>query len=90
MVMNTRIRIAELKARLSECLRAVRKGHRFTVTDRETPVADLVPHREDRSPLVVRGPLGKFASPAGVPLPPAVRLDIDVVDVLMDDRQPHR
>ena len=33
------VRIAELKARLSEYLRAVRRGETIAVLDRETPVA---------------------------------------------------
>ena len=36
--------IAELKARLSEHLRAVRKGRTVTVLDRDTPVARIVPY----------------------------------------------
>jgi prevent-host-death family protein len=37
------LRIAELKARLSHYLRAVRAGRSLTVYDRDTPVARLVP-----------------------------------------------
>jgi prevent-host-death family protein len=44
-------RIAELKARLSEYLRAVRRGETIGVLDRETPVAQIVPIR-DRKPQV--------------------------------------
>ena len=35
--------IADLKARLSEHLKAVRKGGTITVLDRNTPVAQIVP-----------------------------------------------
>jgi antitoxin (DNA-binding transcriptional repressor) of toxin-antitoxin stability system len=35
------LRIAELKARLSEHLRTVRNGGTLTVLDRETPIARL-------------------------------------------------
>jgi prevent-host-death family protein len=38
------VRIAELKARLSEHLRSVRKGRTLTVLDRDTPVARIVPY----------------------------------------------
>ena len=63
--------IADLKARLSEHLRSVRKGRRLTVVDRSTPIAELVPIQEDaleirpasRSPS--RLPLGKPVLPAG-------------------------
>jgi antitoxin (DNA-binding transcriptional repressor) of toxin-antitoxin stability system len=38
------VRIAELKARLSEHLRSVRNGVTLTVLDRETPIARIVPY----------------------------------------------
>ena len=38
------VRIADLKARLSEHLRAVRNGSTVTVFDRDTPVARIVPY----------------------------------------------
>lgn len=37
------VRIADLKARLSEHLRSVRNGGTVTVFDRDTPVARIVP-----------------------------------------------
>ena len=37
------VRIADLKARLSEHLRSVRNGGTVTVLDRDTPVAQIVP-----------------------------------------------
>lgn len=37
------VRIADLKARLSEHLRCVRNGGTLTVLDRDTPVARIVP-----------------------------------------------
>jgi len=43
---------ADLKAHLSEYLRAVRKGRTLTVLDRDRPVARLVP--VDAGPLEVR------------------------------------
>lgn len=38
------VRIADLKARLSEHLRSVRNGATLTVLDRNTPVAQIVPY----------------------------------------------
>jgi prevent-host-death family protein len=38
-----RVRIADLKARLSEHLRSVRNGGTVTVLDRDTPIARIVP-----------------------------------------------
>lgn len=37
------VRIADLKARLSEHLRSVRNGNTLTVLDRDTPVARIIP-----------------------------------------------
>jgi prevent-host-death family protein len=37
------VRIADLKARLSEHLRSVRNGGTVTVLDRDTPVARIIP-----------------------------------------------
>src|SRR5437763_5976372 len=56
------VRIAELKSRLSEYLRAVRNGETIAVLDRETPVAQIVPVRE-RVALRIRKPA------AGTPPP---------------------
>jgi prevent-host-death family protein len=39
----SKVRIADLKARLSEHLRSVRNGGTVTVLDRDTPVARIVP-----------------------------------------------
>ena len=80
------VRIAELKARLSEYLRAVRGGETIAVLDRETPIAHIVPVR-DRPRLTIRKP------PPGTPplhkikVPKGPKLDFDVVDLLLEERQ---
>jgi len=83
------VRIAELKARLSEYLRAVRRGETIAVLDRETPVAQIVPVR-DRTALRVRKPAPGARRPNQIPLPKPLKLDIDVVQLLLEERQPHR
>ena len=83
------VRIAELKARLSEYLRAVRRGETIAVLDRETPVAQIVPVR-DRTALRVRKPAPGAPRPNQVPLPKPLNVDIDVVQLLLEERQPHR
>src|SRR5438067_355055 len=60
------VRIAELKARLSEYLRAVRRGETIAVLDRETPVAQIVPVR-DRTALRIRKPAPGTRFGGGVP-----------------------
>lgn len=83
------VRIAELKARLSEYLRAVRRGETIAVLDRDTPVAQIVPVR-DRSALRVRKPAPGAPPPNRVPLPKPLKLNVDVVQLLLEERQPHR
>ncbi len=83
------VRIAELKARLSEYLRAVRRGETIAVLDRETLVAQIVPVR-DRLALRIRKPAPGTPAPNRVPLPKSANLDVDVVQLLLDERQGHR
>ena len=83
------VRIAELKARLSEYLRAVRRGETIAVLDRETPVAQIVPIR-DRAVLRVRKPAPGTAPPNRVALPKPIKLKIDIVQLLLEERQRHR
>ena len=40
----SRVKVAELKAKLSGYLRQVKQGETVTVYDRSTPIADIVPH----------------------------------------------
>ena len=85
----TEVRIAELKARLSQYLRAVRRGETVAVLDRDTPVAQIVPVRE-RTALRIRKPAPGTPRPNQVPLGKALRLDLDPVQLLLEERQPHR
>lgn len=84
------VRIADLKARLSEHLRAVRAGRSLIVLDRETPIARLVPYEGPRQPLTVRAPRRGAPTLARVPLPPPLRTKVDVVALLAEERQSHR
>jgi prevent-host-death family protein len=84
-----KVRIAALKARLSEHLRAVRRGEPIVVLDRETPVAQIVPVR-DRSALRLRVPPPGAPPPNRVPLPKPADLDVDVVALLLEERLGHR
>ena len=83
------VRIAELKSRLSEYLRAVRNGETIAVLDRETPVAQIVPVRQ-RVSLRIRKPASGSPPPSRVKLPKPLKLYIDIVDLLLEERQSHR
>jgi prevent-host-death family protein len=82
--------IADLKARLSEYVRGVRSGASWTVMDRETPVARLVPYSPSGEPLQIRKPVRRSPSLQSVPLPPPLKSKIDVVVVLLEERQGER
>ena len=84
------VRIADLKARLSEYLRAVRRGRTLTVLDRDRPVARIVPCDTERRPLTVRSPRPGAVRLARVSLPPALRVKVDVLALLAEERQHER
>jgi len=90
LVVMKRVKIAALKARLSEHLRQVRRGESYTVMDRETPVARLLPYGAEAEPLRVRKPLRRVPSLQDVRLPPPLKLDIDAVALLLEERQVER
>ena len=82
----TRVGIAELKARLSEHLRKVRQGETVTVLDRQTPIARIVPYGGGHGLLRIRNPAAGSPPPARVPLPAVPAVDVDVVELLLQDR----
>lgn len=83
------VQVAELKAKLSEYLRRVRRGHSLTVLHRDQPIARLIPY-ERTEPLSSRKPLKKAPTLGDVPLPPRLDLRVDILDILEEERQSHR
>ena len=83
------VRTAELKARLSEYLRAVRGGESIAVLDRDTPIAQLIPVRGG-SALRVRKPVHGTPPLNRVPVPKRAKLNVDIVQLLLEERQGHR
>lgn len=80
-VTMTKVRIADLKARLSEHLRAVRGGGEITVLDRTTPVARIVPC--ESATLEVRRASRR---PNELRLPRRPSTPTDSLTVLLEDR----
>lgn len=80
-VTMTTVRIADLKARLSEHLRRVKKGRTLTVLDRDTPVAQIVPAH--RGELEVRAASRRARD---LPTPPKRKAPTDSLAVLLADR----
>lgn len=83
------VRIAELKAKLSEFLRAVQRGESFAVLDRNTAIAQIVPLRESPG-IHIRKPAVGSPAPNEIPLPKPAQLKIDVLELLLEERQSHR
>jgi prevent-host-death family protein len=81
-------RVAELKARLSEFIRAVRRGDTVTIFDRNTPVARLVPIANGG--LRIREPREGSLPPNKVPIPSRKKLKFDVLELLLEERQNQR
>ena len=77
------VRIADLKARLSEHLRSVRNGDTLTVLDRNTPVARIVPYAAAQ-PLEIRRATRRVRD---MKLPPKPAKRTDSVALLVDDRR---
>ena len=81
--------IAELKSKLSEFLRIVQGGESIAVLDRNRAVAHLVPIRE-RTGLRIRKPAPDAPRPNKVALPKSDLQKIDVLELLLEERQSHR
>jgi len=84
-----KVGIADLKARLSEYLRAVKSGETIAVLERDRPVAQIVPVHH-RPALKIRKPARGTPLLHKILIPKAPKLDVDVVDLLLEERQGHR
>jgi antitoxin (DNA-binding transcriptional repressor) of toxin-antitoxin stability system len=80
------VRVADLKARLSEHLRGVRRGRTLTVMDRDTPIARIIPYQGGPATLTVRPPLPDAPKLAALRMPPPLALKTDVVRLLTEER----
>jgi len=88
MVMK-QVGIAELKSKLSEFLRLVQGGESIAVLDRNRAVAHIVPILE-RPGLRIRKPAPNSPKPNKVSLPKPTQQKIDVVELLLEERQSNR
>jgi len=84
------VKIADLKSRLSQHLRDVRRGETVTVMDRSTPVARILPF-EPAADLVVTRPTPDAPAIGRIRVP-NLRLGkgFDVVTLLKAERQSWR
>jgi len=81
-----RVKIAELKDQLSRHLRAVERGAEFEVTDRDRPIARIVPVGRAGSSLVIRPPRRPFSTVRSRRHAPA-RWVVSSTDLLLEERQ---
>jgi len=81
-----RVLISELKAHLSEHIRAVQAGEPLIVMDRKTPIARIVPYDAAPEPLVIRKPKPGAPLARDVPMPPPIEPKIDVLKFLEEER----
>jgi antitoxin (DNA-binding transcriptional repressor) of toxin-antitoxin stability system len=80
------VRIAQLKSHLSQHLRDVRAGETVTVLDRDTPIARIVPIDSEDDVVITKS--ARNAPPPGkLRFPRAPKLDVDVVELLLEDRR---
>ena len=77
-----KVGIADLKARLSEHLKAVRNGGTLTVLDRDTPIAPILPFT---APSVEMRKASRRIS--DLKLPPRPDARTDSLAILLDDRR---
>ncbi len=80
------VRLQELEDHLAEHLREVQEGETLTVLDSETPIARIVPTTPEAE-IHVRPPRPGAPALHEVALPPPLDLDLDIVDVLREERQ---
>lgn len=84
-----RVKTADLKAHLSEHLHYVQGGRSITVLSRNTPVARLVPPEREEATRI-RRPLAHCRSLQDVELPAPLGLELDIVELLLEERQGER
>lgn len=80
------VKIAELKNHLSEHLRSVEAGDEIIVTDRDRPIARIVPHTSVERRVRISKPKRPFASLRTKRFAPA-KWKISSTDLLLEERQ---
>jgi prevent-host-death family protein len=81
-----RVKIAELKDNLSKYLRAVERGAEVEVTDRDRPIARIVPIADGDDGITVIPPTRPFAGFRRRRFRP-VRRRFDSLELLLEERQ---
>ena len=80
-----RVRIAQLKSELSRHLRAVERGEELEVTDRDRPIARIVPVTTQMPSVKIIYPKGDFIAVRDRERP-QVDLGVSSTSLLLDER----
>lgn len=80
------VKIAELKNHLSEHLRAVEAGAELVVTDRDRPIARIVPHNRTDRRVRVNRPKRPFSAVRSKRYAPA-GWRVNSTELLLEERQ---
>ena len=82
--MSREISVRELRNHTADVVAAVRSGERVSLTVNRMPVADIVPHRQERSPWVPSATLRTIVAEAGAD--PELLVDLaDVREAPLDE-----
>jgi prevent-host-death family protein len=81
-----RVKIAELKDHLSQHLRDVERGNEVEVTDRDRPIARIIPVRRSGASLALVPPKRPFSSVRSKQYA-AARWGIGSTELLLEERQ---
>ena len=91
--MTPHVGIRELRDNLSRYVEKVKRGQELVVTERGVPVARLVPDdwQSVRARLIAEGILTPAKSPRRRRLPPPIKVEGSVTDLLIEQRRsaPH-
>lgn len=82
----TKVKIAHLKTHLSSYLKKVRAGEEVVVTDRDTPIARVIPFEKPHEELIIipaKRPLKDWVKIKVRPAP----MGTDSLRALMEDRE---
>ena len=80
-----RVGVAELKDQLSKHLRAVEAGEEIEVTDRDRPIARIVPVEVGARGITILPPRRPFSEIRDRVYEP-LDLSVDIVDILLEER----
>ena len=82
--MSREISVRDLRNHTADVVAAVRAGERVSLTVNRMPVADIVPHRHQRSPWVPSATLRTIVEESGAD--PELLVDLgDVREALVDE-----